>query len=193
VQSVLLTALAVATVTTTANTPHINDGYKYFPTMASIDGESPSGSECEDLNTLANASQPSVTSSGRAAKKRKTTFWIWSHFMKIEDGKLLCAECVSKGRTKTSVFASSSGTSSLARHLRVAHGIEKGITDDVRQKTLSNQALLVRHDVMSDHDKHAAITALARLFVDAKMSFKLVESPAYGGFTKSLNKFFPNI
>jgi hypothetical protein len=75
----------------------------------------------------------------------------------------------------------------------VANRIDKGITDDVRQNTLSDQALLVRHDVMSDHDKHAATTALARLIVDAKLSFKLVESPAFRGFTKSLNKFFPTI
>jgi hypothetical protein len=106
---------------------------------------------------------------------------------------VLCAECVSNGRTKPSVFASSSGNSSLARHLHVAHRIEKGITDDVRQNTLSNQAFLVRHDVMSDHDKHAATTALARLIVAAKLSFKLVESPVFRGFTKSLNKFLPTI
>jgi hypothetical protein len=75
----------------------------------------------------------------------------------------------------------------------MAHRIEKGITDDVRQNTLINQALLVRHDVMSDHDKHAATTALARLIIHAKLSLKLGESPAFRGFTKSLSKFFPTI
>jgi hypothetical protein len=113
-------------------------------------------------------------------------------FKKVEGDKVVCSECVSNGRTKPSVFASSSGNSSLSRHLRVAHRIEKGITNDVQQTTISNQALLVRHNVMSDHDKHAATSALARLIVDAKLSFKLVESPAFREFTRSLNKFFSN-
>jgi hypothetical protein len=46
---------------------------------------------------------------------------------------------------------------------------------------------------MSDHDKHAATSALARLIVDARLSFKLVESPAFREFTRSLNKVFPTI
>jgi hypothetical protein len=161
--------------------------------MASIDGEALSRLECEELDAHAQDSQPSVTPNGRAAKKRKTASWIWSHSTKVEGDKVMCSECVSNGRMKPSVFASTSGNSSLSRHLRVAHRIEKGITNDVHQTTISNQALLVRHNVMSDHDKHAAISALARLIVDAKLSFRLVKSPAFREFTRSLNKFFPTI
>jgi hypothetical protein len=164
-----------------------------FWIMASIDGEALSRLECEDLDTYAQDSQPSVTSSERAAKKRKTASWIWSHFTKVEGDRVVCSECVSNGRTKPSVFASTSGNSSLSRHLRDAHRIEKGITNDVHQTTISNQALLVRHNVMSDQDNHAATSALARLIVDAKLSFRLFESPAFREFTRSLNMFFPTI
>jgi hypothetical protein len=161
--------------------------------MASIEDEALSRLECEDLDAHAQDSQPSVTSSGRAAKKRKTASWIWSHLKKVEGDKVVCSECVSNGRTKPSVFASSSGNSSLSRHLCVAHRIEKAITNDVHQTTVSNQALLVRHNVMSDHDKHVATSALARLIVDAKLSFKLVESPAFREFTRSISKVLPTI
>jgi hypothetical protein len=44
--------------------------------------------------------------------------------------------------------------------------------------------------VMSDHDKHAATSALARLIVDAKLSFKLVESLRFENLPDLSTSFF---
>lgn len=144
--------------------------------------------EREIAPALSDAPEPN-----RARKKRKKSSWVWNHF-EIRAGKPICLECESSENGRSSNFADSTSTSSLATHLKTKHNIEKDSgSTDVTQTTFSRQAGLLRHDIISGEALSKCSTALVRLIVDAKLSFNLVENNAFQSYVRTLNKHVPTI
>jgi hypothetical protein len=147
----------------------------------------------EDENPMSARSSQATSSTGRTMKKRKTSSWIHQYFSVSTDGMMHCILCVpSSGGSSTSVYSSKTGTSSLSRHLKVAHRIEKGNASplDPAQTLIRADGGLDHHNIIDDERRAQILKSLVRFVVEDKQSFSIVQKPAFHGLVKSLNRFY---
>ena len=61
------------------------------------------------------------------------------------------------------------------------------------QTTLSQKAGVVRHDILQGPELEKCTKALIRFIVDAKLSFRIVQSKAFRSYVATLNKHIPTV
>ena len=156
-------------------------------------GELDHPSRFSQLDSITNGASQSSTLSGRRRQKLEKSCWVWNHF-DTKDGCIVCLECVTNKICTPTTFSLETATINLAFHLKGRHGIEKDSnTMDLTQTALSSQVTLQRHNVMQKETIEKATAALARLILDAKISFKIVEHSTFRAFICTLSRHVPAI
>lgn len=120
----------------------------------------------------------SVTRTGRVCKSRSAS-WVWEYFVKSENqGKITCTVCVSQKHPKPAKYADSCGTSTLSRHLRVAHKITPPSLgpEHESQKKIMNDFSLSLPNPLPDHVRKELLKSLVNFIVDYKLPFSAVKT-----------------
>jgi BED zinc finger len=152
----------------------------------------PGGDSVPSVTAVGLATQ-SISTSGRRTKKSKNESWLWQHFGRASENlgtsKLVCLLCPEKcGRT----YAGSTGTSVLARHLETTHKKRKAKNSntDPSQTTIGDGGKLRRICMMYDETKAEILSSMVDFVVDNKQGFRVVESPSFATFCKTMNKYY---
>ncbi len=138
-------------------------------------------------SSSAHMSATPITMIGRKRNTSSTTSWVWLHYRQ-RNNRIYCNECAAHSPP---CYAISTGTSTLKRHLCVAHRIHRnGKTGHPLQCTLDASGRII-NPMALDHETKALMTkSLAEFIVDDKQAFRLVESRSFAPFCKNMNRHY---
>ena len=149
-------------------------------------------------NLFSNADRPrcsrsdsdKITITGRICKRRKPSMsWIWKYYGDCKNSEgvavVCCMLCTIKDKAMYSV---TTGTSTLKRHLLVAHNKSKldTVTDSNQSTILGDGTLSLRHSI-SEESKAEILSSLVDFVVDNKQPFHVVESKSFKKFCQKMN------
>lgn len=132
-----------------------------------------------------------TTQNGRKKKRKVTSSWVWIYFEKPSNNNNNNITCMVKDQNNDSCLArysSSTGTSTLARHLQKIH---KVFNSDVNQTKLSSSNNINDSKPiikLDDETKENILKQLVSYIICNKEPFNLVENDKFISFCKSLNK-----
>lgn len=131
-----------------------------------------------------------VTTTGRIMKQRQGASWVWDHFSKNKDSNsIVCIACVASQKSKPVSYSLSSGTSTLARHLRSAHkiGPPDECSSDATQSVFTTSGNVRLPDLLKDEDRARILKALVQFVAEAKQPFSIVDKKSFAQFCRALN------
>lgn len=101
----------------------------------------------------------------------------------------VCVVCTTVGETPPTSYSMSSGTSTWARHLRSAHGMDPNdeSSSDATQSIFTSAGSVCLPQLLSDEERARIMKALVQYVADAKQPFAIVELKSFVHFCKTLN------